>query len=460
MRRRKPIAPAAPPLSPVPETPSPLSTAWRLTVLLVFAGYVLFTALHVRLTPVAPSSEINYINAPDEAAHMGYVKALAVGHRLPARNDPEYPTYEWHQPPLYYALAAPLYPGFVRWLSLAIGLGSLAALFFAARGLFPEDPPLAALAAAIAGLLPMRHAITGAAGNDALIELLFTLTLLLLIHSFRRGFTRSRAALLGLCVAGALLTKATGMLLLPIVLVAMFYFRREGETTRTVILNGLLALGIAACLVAPWYGRNLQLYGEITPAKAFLHEFEGTKKASDLIGHRAFAADLWTGEPVPTEDLSRAGYLSLVANWTFRTFWAAYTPNGPPARLGIPYFMPPGYYLPYALLWLCALGGLIHTRLRRPFEFSSLQRRVLTLLFLTFGLVLLSFAGFIWIFFQTQGRYLYPALLPISLALALGYRSIFPAPYRNLASGALIAVLTILAASFLFGAIVPVYTPH
>jgi hypothetical protein len=45
-------------------------------------------------------------------------------------------------------------------------------------------------------------------------------------------------------------------------------------------------------------------------------------------------------------------------------------------------------------------------------------------------LTLVSFVLFVRVFFQTQGRYFYPALLPISVFWALGWERLVPERYR------------------------------
>src|SRR5579884_2129340 len=69
--------------------------------------------------------------------------------------------------------------------------------------------------------------------------------------------------------------------------------------------------------------------------------------------------------------------------------------------------------------------------------------------FAAVGVVAISFLAFILQYFQMQGRYLYPAMLPICLLLALGWRGVFPPRYRDLASGMLLALLAAAAAAFL-----------
>lgn len=462
MSRRKTPQLAAPPLSPLPPPTMPLPTLWKWVTALLFCAYVGLTVGHLYTTPISFSESVNYINAPDEAAHLGYVRALAESGRLPRRGDRLYPTYEWHQPPLYYLLGVPFYDAgahAVRWLSLLFGLLGLGLLFRTARRLFPNDPVLAVFATGLAALLPMRHAITAAVSNDAMTECLFSLTLALLMEVFHSGFTLRRAGVLGFVLAAALLTKATGLLLAPVILVALVLLWREGETPGAVVRGGVWLFALATLLTLPWYVRNLRLYGEFTPVRSFFHEFEGTSKASDWIGQNPLTVDLWTGALVPSEEtMTRAGYLQLVANWTFRTFWAAYTPPRD-ASAGIPRFLPPTFYLLCALFMLAALVGLIRLYCRRRTDLTAQQRRFLSLLGLTKLLVAASFVGFIWTFFQAQGRYLYPALLPLALLGALGFRALFPPRYRDAATGLTLGLFFFLALTFLLSGVVPAYAP-
>lgn len=451
MSRRKLRQPVVPPLAPLPPPAARLSVGWRWATGLVFCAYLGLTIGHLAITPVAPTSSINYINAPDEAAHLGYVRALAEGHRLPVRNDPDFPTYEWHQPPLYYLLGVALYGAggqAVRWVSVGLGFGGLLLIFLAARRLFPDDPALAVFATGFTALLPMRQAITASVGNDVLTEACFSLTLLLLIEAFRNGMTAQRAAYIGFAFGGALLTKATGLLLLPVVLAALLLLAREGETVPTLWKGGVIIFAMAALMSAGWFARNRALYHEFAPVRAFVHEFEGTAKARDWIGKQTLAVNFWTGDLQLSNTMTREGYLMLIANWTFRTFWAAYTPAHK-AAVGAPEFLPPSFYALYGIFTFTALAGLVRLHFRRKSEFSGLQRKVIFLLFLTIFLVVVSFGGFVWTFFQAQGRYLYPAMLPLSLMAALGLRAVLPTRYRNLGMALTLALFFLLALAFL-----------
>jgi 4-amino-4-deoxy-L-arabinose transferase-like glycosyltransferase len=462
MSRRKPLTPESPPLSPLPPKPVPIPTQWFVVLALVLVGYLCLGALHINTTPIAPDTNTNYINAPDEAAHLMYVRAIAEKGHIPVQHDKDYPTYEWHQPPLYYSLVSLVFPGgpkAVRWATLFLGLVGVWVVFLASRRVFPDDPALAVTAAGFMALIPMRQATTSAVGNDVMIELLFSATFLVIARIFHGGYTIARAITLGACIGLALATKANGILLLPLLAVAAFCFRAVGESWKTIGRGFIWTLLVALLLPAGWYARNYRLYREITPVRAFVREFANTATADQFIGKRRFTADLWTGEMVPADDITRSQYLGLLANWTYRTFWAAYTPRGTAATLGIPFFLPPPFYLLGTFLILPAFGGLWKLHVRRKDVFTSSQIQFIRLCSVALLLVSLSFLGFTWTFFQAQGRYLYPAMLPISLLWAAGFRGILPERYRDAGTLAALAILLLLSLAFILVGILPAYSP-
>jgi hypothetical protein len=430
-KKKSIIIDTPPPLSPLPVKPAPLSPGWQRVVLLIFALFVFCSLAHLIITPLLRADQGSFIQAPDEPAHWGYVRALAVGHKLPLKNDTIYKTYEWHQPPLYYLLLDPFYSaGYLagRCISLLIGLAGLIFLFYAARLFFPDEPERAVCALAFAALLPMRMAVYSSIGNDCLNELCFTLFLLICFVSLQNGFTIQRAIGLGIIMGASLLTKATGMLLFPLFLLFLYYLYRENEAPSTTVRCALVSICLAALLTAPWFIRNLGLYHELTPIHAFQQEFAGTMKASDWMGKTA-KVDLWTGSLEHASPMNFTGYLALTANWTFRTFWASWTPIKL-ASMGIPVFLNPIIYFIYGLLIFMAIAGLGIAHFNEKKKYSTLKLHMLYLSIGIFILTALSFLGFIFVYFQAQGRYLYPAILPLSILFALGYPAIIPKRYR------------------------------
>ncbi|HZP82743.1 MAG TPA: glycosyltransferase family 39 protein, partial [Chthonomonadaceae bacterium] len=177
--RRKPLIPPAPPLSPLPPPSQPPPGLWRWALPLLLLLYLGLAVAHAQLVPLGATG---YQNAPDEAAHVVYVRAVAEG-RLPTRSSGEKTPngYEWHQPPLYYFLAARFLPfgeRALRYFSILCGLVGLLLIYRAARLLFPDDPIVATLAAGIAALTPTHIALTSTVNNDPLLEVCFSAALL------------------------------------------------------------------------------------------------------------------------------------------------------------------------------------------------------------------------------------------------------------------------------------------
>jgi len=435
--RRKPLSDPGPPLSPLPPTeqPTPAAIKWILPVLLI--AYLCLATAHLM---ILPTGQTGYQNAPDEAAHVAYIHALTRGH-FPTRKTPlapgqePAPGYEWHQPPLYYLLAAAFNPLGVRALRFASILCGLLALWLIYRTLrlaYPERPLLAVLATGIAALTPTHIAITSAVNNDALLEVFFSATLLALLGSFHGGFTTRRAFWLGAAISGAILTKMTGLLLLPISLFGVFLFWRSGESPRTLMRGVAIALGTIVALTGWWFVRNQLLYGEPLPLRGFAAEFAGTRQAADVVA----MVGGW------------GNYLIGMGIGIFQSFWAVY---GRPKdlALGQPRFLPDTVYLLMALISITAAAGVTRLHFRRRQEFTQSQIYTVWIFCAAAGLVAASFLAFILKYAQMQGRYLFPAMLPLCFLLALGWLGVFPRRYQGAATAFLLAFMAVLCIVFL-----------
>lgn len=435
--------------------PGLLSDRWlRYAPWAVLAAHILLAVAYNLATPFGNNG---YANTPDEGAHFQYVEFVAREWRLPVFEGYEGVGYEAHQPPLYYFLAAVFYHLFggagkgVRLLSTLCSAGVVWLVWLSLRRLVPERPLLALSGMGFAAFLPMHIAIGSAVGNDALINLLFAAVLYgLLIYltpptplsasregeasatsrgnspasSMERG--QGGEGVLGLLLGLALITKATAILLIPIAgLGVLWGARLRGKSLTKGALGAGLTLGVALVLGGWWFIRNAILYDDPLLQKTFLNVFAGTAKAEDFLAGGA----TW------------GQYLQLVADWTFRSFWFAYgTPRT--AQTGLPNFLPDSVYWGLAAWTIITLIGFL-LYLREPIP--AWMRAWLILCAATFALVLVSFGLFVRIFFQAQGRYFYPALLPISVFLALGWERLFPANRRVVAQLGLLLVLAMLA---------------
>jgi 4-amino-4-deoxy-L-arabinose transferase-like glycosyltransferase len=398
--------------------------------------------------------------APDEPAHYNYVRYLAENRRFPILRMGDYSydymeeikgrrfppdlsidpiRYEYHQPPLYYLMAVPVYlladgellP--LRLLSVALGAGVVFLAYAIGRRVYPNWPGLALAAAAFVAFLPQHLATVSQVGNDILAELLFALVLYQLIGWLRvtspaddqpPGSGRYQSAIdnpqstiiLGLLLGLILVTKTTAYIAVPLALgVLVWRWRREGARGRRIATDLALVALPAAVIALPWYARNLAVYGW-----------------PDFLGLRRHDAVV-VGQLRPGEYLAQFGaasYLRRLVEFTFKSFWGVFGWQG--------VFMDSRIYLAMALLCGMAAAGLIlrvaHSVHRRPDALtpgslgvfqnpqSSLSnRQSLWLLSATILLTLLVYAWYNLQFVQHQGRYLFTALIPIAIFFALGW---------------------------------------
>ncbi len=413
---------------------------------IVLIVYLVLALMHANLVPIG---QTGYQNAPDEDAHVRYALSLANRH-MPTREDAVMDqtghSYEWHQPPLYYLIAAPLAPSgthAMRLVSIVCGMCCLLLIYGAGRVLFPYDQLVGVTAACFASLVPSHIAITSTVNNDPLLEVCFSAALLLLITMLLRGMTNGRCLLLGVTIGAAILTKATGLLLLPIAAFTFLLMLRrdakgEGETWSSLLRGVGIALGVAALIGGWWFLHNIKLYGQPLPMKVFEQAFGSTAQASAVATGRIL--------PLPAEGW--LGYWLLIVQWTFQSFWAAYGTRGT-ATSGLPVWLPSPIYQLAGVLTAVAAVGLGKLHLARSSQLTPAQLRVVWLLFVSIGIVLIAFIAFVSTYFQTQARYLYPAMLPISLLFVMGWRSVFPQRYRSSATLLLLGILFLFCLVFL-----------
>ena len=432
---------AGPPLSPLPGESALQPRAQALLLVIIAALYLAFASVHAVRAPLGATG---YQDAPDEEAHVTVVRVVALG-RLPTRERPGVspgdvaPSYEWHQPPLYYLIAARFIPfgvRAVRLVSVTIGLLCILAIYFAGRLLIPARPDISIIAAGFAALVPGHIAILSVVNNDALLELLFSLEILLLIVALSAGLTGRRSCALGIVFGAALLTKVTAILLAPVIGIALLLAWRNGERPRNVAASALCILVIAAIVSGWWFLRNAALYRELLPLTAFGQSFLGTAKAADVVGGKlGLRVEGWDG------------YAGLVGQWTFQSFFAVYsTPRG--AQWGVPAFLPAQLYTIAAAACVAACAGAA-TAVRTRGQFSAAQIACAIVMASATAVVGGAFVAFTTRYFQAQGRYFYPVMLPISLMLAFGWSQAFPQRYANVASLVLLVFLGAFCVAFL-----------
>ena len=370
---------------------------------------------------------------PDEPAHYNYVLYLAQNGRFPvlqmgdylheyleeikaARFPPDMSIaplrYEFHQPPLYYVLGAVLYKatpflGFevqfltLRLFSVLLGCLLLLVSYAVVKEIFPDQEFLALTTTAFMATVPMHIAMSAAINNDTLAELILALIVWVCIRGLKKGPPQRQALLLGVLLALALLTKTTIYLpaILCVVLVVGARARLLGKRT---FLQQLGLIAGAALLSSWWFLRNVLVYGGL--------DFLGWQRHDSIV----------IGQPTTAEWISRYGRSKVIHDFfvtSFHSFWAQFGWMGilVDSRL---------YALLGVICILVAVGFLLFlARLGRARQsLTSFQYWALGLLLLVFVLITAEHISYNLKFVQHQGRYLFPALVPIGLAFALGLR--------------------------------------
>jgi 4-amino-4-deoxy-L-arabinose transferase-like glycosyltransferase len=362
--------------------------------------------------------------APDEPAHYNYIQFIAQEKALPILEQGEYDQtyiekftrtpqntaslsidplrYEDYAPPLYYLLAAPIYALTDGWItalrlfSVVLGGVLVVVAYLIGAEAYPDRLVFALGGAAFVAFVPQHLAMMSAVNNDSLAELMIALVVLQSMRLFRSPTISKRRLLgLGITLGLGLLTKATFYYTaVPLALIALMLHSRR-YTLRFTHYG--LVFAPALLIGAVWWVRNLSVYGGFD--------------VMGLARHNAVVV----GQPTTAHwlsDYGAGGLLQRFLTTTYRSFWGQFGWMSTP--------MPDREYVLLGLLSVVALIGWLWwmvTRRKRP-EAGSYSGVLLSLLFV------LTVGGYLYYnvtFVQHQGRYLFPALIPIGLAFAIGW---------------------------------------
>lgn len=360
------------------------------------------------------------IGAPDERQHANYVRHLVQQKSLPVF-DPKSPTlgedYQFHQPPLYYAVTAaaetvagqsdPESQAFGkvgRILNALIGTLGIFGVFFA--GLWAtKNRGLALASTAFAALLPMNCALSGTMSNDPLLICLISWGFALLARSLSEEEIKAKWLLGAAVISGlACLTKSSGLILMVGLFCTAFLVRKR------VPLNVLAGtLGLAVLMVLPIWMRNQSLYGDPLAQKAFKEAFVGSAQKQMIVA--GIEASNAAGSPEIQYWINWVGY------WTFRSYFGVFgymdiwlnetgRANSDAPNL-----------LYKAWMAFALLGGFAFLAKWRKEKITQALGIALILAIITKVL----FVGFNMTYFQAQGRYLLPSIAATGVILATGW---------------------------------------
>ncbi|MFZ0546572.1 MAG: glycosyltransferase family 39 protein [Candidatus Promineifilaceae bacterium] len=400
-------------------------------IVLILIAYLLAGTLYAVYTPDW--------QAPDEPAHYNYIRQLADG-RFPIMQpgdydqayqeqvvgsafDPQYSVatfeYEDYQPPLYYLLESPVFLLFdgairpLRLLSVLFGAGIVLLAYLIAQRLFPTQSWLWPTTAAFVAFVPQHVAMLAAINNDSLAELLIAAILytIIRISSAERPSNHQLVAL-GILMGLGFLTKATVYLMVPVI--GLYLLWTNWREWRPFFRQAVVTFGVAGLIGLPWWLRNVGVYGGVDILGIFAHN------------------GIVTGQPTTAEWITNYGLgftIRHLFQTTFQSFWGQF------GWMGV--VMRPWVYQPLLLFTVLTIIGLTLFFWQRKGERSSLMKTAalerptmqsggiyFAILAGTFALSLILFLTYNLTFVQHQGRYLFPGLIPIAIAVALAWTTL------------------------------------
>lgn len=366
---------------------------------------------------------------PDEPAHYNYVRQIVETGELPVIEKGDWDSayldelkgtgfdpavtaeigrvqYEDHQPPLYYLLQSIVYRisdgdlETMRLFSAVIGAGVIICAWAVARQLFPNQAWLGISAAALIAFIPQRLAIMAGVSNDSLSELMSGLVLLgVTFYLTQKPPHLKIAFLIGLLVGLTFLTKATVYFVAGIAGLAILLRWWQEKWSLKRALTQLFAFAVPALLFgAIWWVHGIQTYGGT--------DILGLQRHDEVV-----VGQLRTEDYIEKElDGSQRAYWENLTETTFHSFW------GQLGWMALP--MPARIYQIILLMLVMVVVG-IGLQGWQSWGWKN-QRGIFVLFGIGTVLVFAQFLIYNRTFVQFQGRYLYPALIPLALATALG----------------------------------------
>jgi tetratricopeptide (TPR) repeat protein len=206
----------------------------------------------------------------DASHHLNYIKYLQEHHSLPLPAQ----GVEMFQPPLYYVISAVALSLFhlsttdpsaillLRALTMIFGIGQVVLVFASLRLVFPGRPYLQLIGAGLAAFLPMQLYISHYPTNETLAGVLVSASLYLTLRIVTGGTASWQScSALGLLLGAALLTKATAVLAVPFITLAL---ARQLACQRASAAKWATTLGsmvVIAALTCSWHYLRVSKFG-------------------------------------------------------------------------------------------------------------------------------------------------------------------------------------------------------
>ena len=327
----------------------------------------------------------------------------------------------------------------LRGFSVLCGLVSLLLVYRLGRLTFPGRPAVAGVAALLVACLPQWSFVHGVLDNGNPATALSLAVLCVLAVGLRdRRLSVRRGIGLGLLLGVTLLTKLTAVFLVPVAgVVYLIGLARWRDERRSTLFSGLALLGTAALVSGAFFWRNTALYGDPLGSEPYYDHYSTNAIPDELRWTYFTGAEYpklgWGGE------FFRITFLSLVGHFGW-------------GRVAVPEWV---LWIGRGLGAFALVGWLVRGR-----RLCEAPARVL-LLVLAAAVILASLIQFNLIFYQPQGRYLFPGLGAMALLLAAGLvgagERLAPFLARPAPAAALALAPAAVAAWVLFGFAAPAF---
>jgi len=353
--------------------------------------------------------------APDEQSHFNYIKYLYQNHKFPVqtkiiKRDNTKHNWEYYQPPLYYLTTVPIYaasesPSYLisgksdnahlqviamRFFSIILWIINVAFIFKILDNLQIESILFRTVVLSVVCLLPTYIFLSSVINNDNLMitfggAILFTLT---------REISYRNSLLTGVLLGLALLTKTNAVISLFFAgIVFLIHLHRKDLSFSLVSRHCILIFLIPILMFAPWGIRNIVLYNNI------------------------FAVNM---SNIPFDWPSFPTAVKYISETIITTFWAtAGIYNNikflPEISKLITYIMLACFL--YSLLSKQKSSGVQFPQETKAFIFASVAAVALNII-LVFQFALQ--------YRQSQGRFLFPSLIPTAILCAIGVMGCVP----------------------------------
>lgn len=449
----------------------PLFGLPRFTYLIAIL-YIALASVYAMVTPV--------FEKPDENWHFAFVMHLVEKGELPYQSLPtrnHYAEQQGSQPPLYYLTLAgllkvtnqdELMTGFLRlnvrnpqfgqhtslWpdnenvfvhgrcanecakteravyigrgLSILLGLIAVLAAAWTIQLIFPDHPALLMIFVGSIAFNPQFLHISSSVSNDPMTFATVNLAFLSGFWWLKHPTSYRRVAALGVIVGLAALSKPSG---LSVGVIAGILLLWAGKLTWQTRFKQLLLFGTIVFVVAGWwYINNLVQYGELT----------GVERHIEITGVRAPEASF---EQIKTE-------------WrgVGDSYWASFGWGNLNIRSSIPYDAARILQAVLAILFVITVFARWRT-------WNIEQRWLIVLSLVQVILVAALLARWMRMTVAPLGRLMYPAMIPLSLVMAVGCLNLRSQRQRSVISIGLTSLWAVVPITLAVTLISPAYRP-